>query len=107
MSAPPSLPHKVKFISQLEREKIEREQYAKQSRENEAKKAARAEQQKEQRRKNGDKKARERQKQRIIDEADRLGIDLSEEDLETQVEAYMTKREVCNVILGSRALLLM
>jgi hypothetical protein len=107
MSAPPPLPHKVKFISQLEREKIEREQYAKQCKENEAKKAARTEQQKEQRRKNGDKKARERQKQRIIDEADRLGMDISEEDLETQVEAYMTKREVCNVLLGSRGLLLM
>jgi hypothetical protein len=114
-SAPSSLPHKsqqdikskVKFISQIEREEIEREQYAKQSRENEAKKAARTEQQKELRRKNGDKKARERQKQRIIDEADKLGIDLSEEDLETQVEAYMTKREVCNVLLDSRGLLLM
>jgi hypothetical protein len=107
MSAPPPLPHKVKFISQLEREKIEREQYAKQSKENEAKKAARTEQRKEQRRKNGDKKARERQKQRIINEADRLRMDISEEDLETQVEAYMTKREVCNVLLGSRGLLLM
>ncbi|KAE9367922.1 hypothetical protein N431DRAFT_494813 [Stipitochalara longipes BDJ] len=84
---------RVKLISDLERQRIENEQYEKQAKENALRKAARTEEQKEQRRKKDDEKAREKQKQRVIDEANKLGKELSEEDLAAEVEKYMTKRE--------------
>jgi hypothetical protein len=104
-SAPAALPLKpqqefksqVKLISQLEREKLEREQHAKTTRENALKKAARTEQQKAERKKKDDEKARVRRKQQLIDDANENGGEVSEETLEALVEAYMVKREVRNL----------
>jgi hypothetical protein len=109
-SAPAELPPKrkqefksqVKLISQLEREKLEREQDAKRTRDNALKKVARTEQQKAERKKRDDEKARVRRKQQLINEATKKGVEVSEEDLEAQVEAYMAKREVCNLCQNLR-----
>lgn len=98
-SAPPSLPPKapqnfksqVKLISHLEREKIDREQSAKHSKQSskidEAKKA--------ERRKKEDNKLRAKQRQKLIDEANQTGMELSEEDLDDQVEEYIAGLRVC------------
>jgi hypothetical protein len=107
-SAPAALPPQppqeykstVKLISQLEREKFEREQREKRARENALKKAARTEQQKAERKRKDDEKARVRKKQQLIDDANANGVELSEVDLEAKVEAYMVDREVSVYVYG-------
>jgi hypothetical protein len=90
---------KINSISDLDRQKMESEQFAK-AKENAFFKAVRTEEQKEQRRKKDDEKARERHKQRLTNEANKLGIELSEERLASEVEKYMIKREVCKFASG-------
>jgi hypothetical protein len=108
-SAPASYPppkFQVKLISQLERERIESEAHAKQVKDNAAKKARRSEEQKAERRKKENEKTRARQRQRLIDDANQKGVELSEENLEAQVEAHITKLEVCDLLSGPKILLL-
>jgi hypothetical protein len=108
-SAPALLPPpkpQVKLISQLERERIESEAHTKQANKNAAKKARRSEEQKAERRKKENEKTRARQRQRLVDDANQKGVQLSEENLEAQVEAHITKLEVCDLLLGSEIPLL-
>jgi hypothetical protein len=107
---PPKTPQQyksaVKLISQLEREKLEREEYATRARGNNLKKAARTEQQKAVRRKKDAEKARLRKKQQLIEETNENGIDLSEESLAAQVEEYIIDREVSGLDRKSVLILL-
>jgi hypothetical protein len=80
----------IKLISDIEREKIEKERLEKVA----AKKRLKNEQARVARKKRDDGKARERKKQQLTDEAKENGIELSKEMLEAQVKAYMEKREV-------------
>ncbi|KAE8447142.1 hypothetical protein EG329_011126 [Mollisiaceae sp. DMI_Dod_QoI] len=84
---------KVKFISNEKREQLEKETKEKQAKSTVVAKRERSEQQKAKRKMYDDERARKRKRGQLLDEAKKNGIQLSEIALDTQVSAYMEKRE--------------
>ncbi|CAL3970681.1 unnamed protein product [Diplocarpon coronariae] len=87
--------HKVKLISEIEREELEMAAKEKKKATSRKKKSPTEEQKAENRRKRTE-QARQKQIRNIQDLADRNGTNLSEDDLKTQVEDFMAQREKRN-----------
>ncbi|EKD21198.1 hypothetical protein MBM_00311 [Drepanopeziza brunnea f. sp. 'multigermtubi' MB_m1] len=90
---PKEYAHKVKLISELEREELEKAENEKRSlKRKTTDKRNREHQQAEERRKR-DEKAREKKVQELTDTAEKNGAKLTEKELNKQVDKFMEKRE--------------